>query len=177
MLNVAQTILAELDENGILEALFQRNPLLTDIPIPQAVLNRINANTRLIVTGHSLGAGIASLVSLSLHTRHPNHCYAYGAPGQTLSPRLSEFTAPFITTIFFGDDCIPRFSGYGYVCLKDNIAASLSCCRCSKLELQLKLLWKKYRTIDHLFYPSPAEMPSTKKNYLKEWVEKVCLVN
>ena len=173
MLHAAQTILTELETSHILEALFHRDPSLTSIPISQSILNRINSQTRLVTTGHSLGAGIASLVSLSLHKRYPNQCYAYGAPGQTLSPRLSQFTKPFITTIFYGDDCIPRFSGYGFVCLKDNIAASLCCCKRSKLGLLLRLFWKRHHRVEDLFYSSMNEIPQAKQVYLQAWIEKV----
>jgi hypothetical protein len=37
---------------------------------------------RLVVTGHSLGAGVASLIALKLKPRFPNlHCWAYASPG------------------------------------------------------------------------------------------------
>lgn len=37
---------------------------------------------RVVVTGHSLGAGVASLLAILLRPKYPKlHCFAYGPPG------------------------------------------------------------------------------------------------
>lgn len=69
---------------------------------------------KLVVVGHSLGAGTASLITLMLHEEIPNqdmHCYAY-APPCVVSPNLALTCSDFITSFCLGDDCVPRLS-YG----------------------------------------------------------------
>lgn len=42
----------------------------------------LNQAYRLIITGHSLGAGVAALLSIILQPVYPNlHCYAFSPPG------------------------------------------------------------------------------------------------
>ena len=39
-------------------------------------------NYHLVLTGHSLGAGVASLLAVLFKPKHPTlHCYAYSPPG------------------------------------------------------------------------------------------------
>jgi singapore isolate B (sub-type 7) whole genome shotgun sequence assembly, scaffold_4 len=163
-----------LENNHLLDALFKRSLYQTDIPISQSILNRISSRTSLIITGHSLGGGIAALLSLCLQSQYPNHCYAYDPPGQTLSPRLCELTIPYVTSIVTGDDCIPRLSGNAFVCLQDNIASALCCCNCTKTELKKKLFFQ-CRDLNQLFYPSLDAVPEQKKRYLQQWLMHVAI--
>jgi sn1-specific diacylglycerol lipase len=49
------------------------------------------ANMQLIVCGHSLGAGVAALLSLLLRPYFPNlKCYAFSPPGALVSPDLAR---------------------------------------------------------------------------------------
>lgn len=175
-MNATKCILHELERSHLLEALFHRSPYQTDIPISQAVLNHISSHTSLIITGHSLGGGIASLLSLCLQPQYPNHCYAYDPPGQTLSPRLCEITMPFVTSIVTGDDCIPRLSGNAFVCLQDNIASALCCCKCTKTELKRKLFFH-CRDLNQLFYPNINVVSEQKQRYLQQWLMHVVNTN
>lgn len=71
---------------------------------------------KLIVVGHSLGAGTASLITLLVKQERPDidmHCYAY-APPCVLSPELAMGCKDLITSIALGHDCVPRLS-YGSI--------------------------------------------------------------
>merc|ERR1712137_224646 len=69
---------------------------------------------RLVVTGHSLGAGTASLLTMLLKKEYPYlniHCYAY-APPCVLDVALSHECNSFITSFVLDNDIVPRLS-YG----------------------------------------------------------------
>jgi sn1-specific diacylglycerol lipase len=69
------------------------------------------ANYRLRITGHSLGAGCAAILSLMLRPKHPNlraHCFC--PPGCTLSETAAIECEEFLTSYVNNDDIIPRLS-------------------------------------------------------------------
>lgn len=64
-----------------------------------------------MVTGHSLGAGVAVLLSLKLKPEYPDlRCIAYSAPGGLLCKSLADYTKSFILTVIVGDDFVTRLS-------------------------------------------------------------------
>jgi hypothetical protein len=64
---------------------------------------------QLILTGHSLGAGTATLLALLLRPQFPNlHCYAYSPPGGLLSLDAAQQTRDYVTSVVLGDDIVPR---------------------------------------------------------------------
>ena len=68
-------------------------------------------NYELVVTGHSLGAGIATLISIMLKydTRIESRCVAY-APPPTLDCQAASKVDGFVTAVVHNDDIIPRFN-------------------------------------------------------------------
>lgn len=68
-------------------------------------------NYKLIICGHSLGAGMATLLALMWNDEYsiPMHCYAF-APPCILSLDLALKCRPFVTTVIVNDDIIPRLS-------------------------------------------------------------------
>ncbi|KAJ3218175.1 hypothetical protein HDU67_006437 [Dinochytrium kinnereticum] len=103
----------------------QRNPRVFEAV--RECLRRYPAY-QLILTGHSLGAGIASLVAL--HWGDPDtgrvalssglvpstvqepprfHCYAFASPA-IVAPSLSPHLTKIVTTVIHGVDMVPRLS-------------------------------------------------------------------
>lgn len=65
-----------------------------------------------IFTGHSLGAGVASLISMIWNdefSMQNMHCYAF-APPSIISIDLASRSRQFITTLIVNDDIVPRLS-------------------------------------------------------------------
>ncbi len=75
-----------------------------------------------MVTGHSLGAGVATILSLKLKSDYPDiRCIAYSPPGGLVSERLSEYTKSFVLSVVVGDDIIPRLGVHSVHKLKADI--------------------------------------------------------
>ncbi|KAF2901647.1 hypothetical protein ILUMI_04542, partial [Ignelater luminosus] len=63
----------------------------------------------LVIVGHSLGAGIASILGILLRNEYPNlMCYCYSPPGGLLSMAAMEYTKSFTISVVLGKDVVPR---------------------------------------------------------------------
>ena len=61
------------------------------------------ANFQLVVTGHSLGAGTASVLAFLLRRLYPDTvCYAYSPPGCVFNAAAAEASREFVTSVTFG---------------------------------------------------------------------------
>jgi sn1-specific diacylglycerol lipase len=66
-------------------------------------------NYRLRITGHSLGAGCAAILSLMLRPTHPNlRCHCFCPPGCTLSENAAIDCEEFLISYVNNDDIVPR---------------------------------------------------------------------
>lgn len=64
-----------------------------------------------MLTGHSLGASTACVLSLLLYRDYPNlKCYLYEPVGCTMTLELAKFTEKYTISTVFGNDVIPRLS-------------------------------------------------------------------
>uniref|UniRef100_A0A914CCH7 sn-1-specific diacylglycerol lipase n=1 Tax=Acrobeloides nanus TaxID=290746 RepID=A0A914CCH7_9BILA len=95
-----------LDDDGenkrILENLFAKNP-----------------DYKLVITGHSLGAGVASLLTLLYKKTYSFiRCYAFSPPGCVISENGISDTEKHVLSIIIGDDVIPRTSYQSLLRLK-----------------------------------------------------------
>lgn len=95
-----------------------------------------NAPYPILITGHSLGGGIATCLGLMLRPTHPDlEVLAFSAPGCTISSSLSETTAEFITCVATQDDWVPRTSVSTVLQLQRNIQEKIKYTPYSKLRL------------------------------------------
>jgi sn1-specific diacylglycerol lipase len=93
VLNIADYICQDLDRHGVLEKLFAGEC----------------SGYTLRIVGHSLGAGVAAVISTFLRPRYPSlRCLAFSPPGCVFSRRLAEFCKDYVTSYVLGDDVIPR---------------------------------------------------------------------
>lgn len=105
-----------LEEDGLVHAGMYKTALRTlEHALPQLdeAMDR-HPSHRLIVTGHSLGGGVATLITLMLKERRPNwdiHCYTIG-PAATVSYNIATMPAikGLITSAVFDNDVVPSLS-------------------------------------------------------------------
>lgn len=65
---------------------------------------------RLVLVGHSLGAAVATLLTLFFLADLPVETVAYAPPSAVMSPPLAAALEPFVTSVVLGDDIVPRLS-------------------------------------------------------------------
>lgn len=80
----------------------------------EAALRDFRGAKELLVTGHSLGAGVAALLAALWRSEGrfgavPLRCVAFACP-QVLSPALAAAQEPWTTAVVVGDDAVPRLS-------------------------------------------------------------------
>uniref|UniRef100_A0A674BU65 Diacylglycerol lipase-beta n=1 Tax=Salmo trutta TaxID=8032 RepID=A0A674BU65_SALTR len=65
---------------------------------------------KLVITGHSLGGGTASLLAILLRSSFPSlQCYAFSPPGGLMSKALAEYSKDFVVSVVLGKDLNPNF--------------------------------------------------------------------
>uniref|UniRef100_A0AC11B740 Diacylglycerol lipase beta n=1 Tax=Ovis aries TaxID=9940 RepID=A0AC11B740_SHEEP len=110
---------------------------------------------RLVVVGHSLGAGAAALLALMLKSSHPQvRCYAFSPPRGLLSKSLYEYSKTFIVSLVLGKDVIPRLSVTNLEDLKRRILRVIAHCNKPKYKILLRGCWYE------LFGGSPEDLPT-----------------
>jgi len=111
ILRTAHWVQAVLKDKEILEKAFSQGP-----------------NYKLIILGHSLGAGCASLLSMLLRGEYPNlHCYSYSPPC-CLNEAAAHYSKQFVTSVTLGKDLIARFCIGTSHKLKHDIISLLQHC-------------------------------------------------
>ncbi|XP_033330758.1 diacylglycerol lipase-beta [Megalopta genalis] len=117
----AKVILKQLKEHKILERAFNTHP-----------------NYDLMVTGHSLGAGIGILLAFLLRSQYPNvKVYAFATPAGLLSREVARISEEFVFTIGVGDDFVMRLSVDSIENLRTSLVMTLQACRLPKYRVVL----------------------------------------
>ncbi|XP_032250021.1 sn1-specific diacylglycerol lipase beta isoform X1 [Phoca vitulina] len=110
---------------------------------------------RLVVVGHSLGAGAAALLAIMLRSAYPHvRCYAFSPPRGLLSKSLYEYSKNFIVSLVLGKDVIPRLSVTNLEDLKKRILRVIAHCNKPKYQILLYGCWYE------LFGGSPDNFPT-----------------
>ena len=127
----ALSIVREIRDGNILRNTFEKVKHILDTTIDdderQTLLEEkgeMNSETsfQLVILGHSLGAGIATIVSILLRSSYPEiECIAFSPPGGLMSPSLCEYTKAFVRSIVIGDDIVSRISMRNFDRLRDQV--------------------------------------------------------
>lgn len=94
MYQAALWIKEHLEQDQVLENAFNKVP-----------------NYKLVLTGHSLGAGCAGILAILLKEKYPDLiCYCFSPPGSLLNFEAATYTQSFITSVTLGHDFVGRFT-------------------------------------------------------------------
>jgi len=166
MLKAALGIRAELEANDTLTRIFSGGA--GDSTLQTPLRERQNcSHYKLVITGHSLGAGAAILLAMILKPTYPSlHCYAFGTPGSVLDKRSCAEVASFVTTVVMGNDLVCRLSFPSLCKLRNDVLDAISRARVNKMMI-MQAIFKELDSAD-LMYP-PGEEPDTpfKQNIAK----------
>jgi hypothetical protein len=114
------------------------------------------------VTGHSLGAGAAILLSVILRPAFPSlHCFAFGTPGSLLDPRSCDEYSSFVTTTVMNNDLVCRLSFPSLCQLRNSVLDAISRARVNKMMI-MHAIFKDLDSED-LMYPAGQEPDSAFK--------------
>ncbi|KAL3145874.1 hypothetical protein ABBQ38_015244 [Trebouxia sp. C0009 RCD-2024] len=110
---------------------------------------------KLVITGHSLGAGVAALMTLRLKDKYPSaKCWAFCPPGGLMSANLSHAAQGFVNCVVVGKDIVPRLSVVNIGRLIDELVTSLAMCKHNKNNMLLRKLstyWRHHH-VEQLFH-------------------------
>ncbi|KAK0416225.1 hypothetical protein QR680_012358 [Steinernema hermaphroditum] len=135
MLNGARYVYETLREHNVIEDLYVLNP-----------------GYNLVICGHSLGGGVASLLTLLLKQTYPQvRCYAFSPPGCVISEHGVNDTESHVLGIVVGDDIVPRISYQSMLNLKQKIDQEIFATNKAKYEIIIKGIFQ-------LFFSAPWEL-------------------
>ncbi|KAJ7984775.1 hypothetical protein DPEC_G00358280 [Dallia pectoralis] len=130
--------------------------------INDGILNQaftIAPEYKLVITGHSLGAGTASLLAVLLRSSFPTlQCYAFSPPGGLMSKALADYTKDFVVSVVLGKDLVPRLSYPNMEDLKRRILKMVSNCNKPKYQILLQGCWYE------MFGGDPDDFPTEMDN-------------
>jgi len=92
---------------------------------------------KVVITGHSLGAGLATLLTMALEPELHGRlkCWSFCPPGGLLSVELAISTAPYVTSIVHAKDMVSRMTWRSLERLRDEVMTSVAMCKINKNEL------------------------------------------
>lgn len=100
-----------------------------------------------VITGHSLGAGLAVLVGAKLRAKYPTvKVYGFATPSGLLSREAAKYTESFVFTLVVGDDFVARMNLEAVENLKVGILETLQSCKLPKVmkSSQLSLIYANF---------------------------------
>ena len=96
------------------------------------------------ITGHSLGAGVASVLSIFLRPKYPNlRCLAFSPPGCTMSESLAESVSDYTYSFVVDGDIVARMSVEGFEELRDTVLEMIYRIKIGKYKV-----WNQSKTND-----------------------------
>ena len=131
---------------------------------------------KLRIVGHSLGAGVAAMLSVLLRPKYPNlRCLAFSPPGCVMSENLADDISTFTTAYVVDDDIVARTSIEGFEELRNSILEII--CRIKIPKHMVTKVSKNYddttvdglsEAINHILY----DKDDTKDSKFKQEIEE-----
>lgn len=157
MLKAAVHIRNELDRSNTLRRIFHGSHSSFTTPLTE----RGNmASYKLVVTGHSLGAGTAVILSMLLKREFPEtKCVAFGVPGSVLDENTAKEVSSYVTSIALGNDLVCRLNFRSLVKLRHDVLEAISRAKVNKMVIMRTIFLKDIHADDLMH--APGEEPNT----------------
>jgi sn1-specific diacylglycerol lipase len=155
-------ILSDLNANRILEqTILGEQPSAESAPLPSSAVDCRDWD--LVLTGHSLGAGVAAALSLHLRKKFPNlKVWCIEPPGGVLSPKLSNITKAWTYSTVHHCDLFCRLSGPVLLKLRSDMMDSLTNAKLNKFSLMMRMTFNGTKLqISDVLDPESAASEST----------------
>ncbi|XP_060599676.1 diacylglycerol lipase-beta-like isoform X2 [Ruditapes philippinarum] len=152
--DVITDLTAECDSLGIdgLDNCMAHRGMLLAAKYVQSTLERLrildqafqNAEgARLVITGHSLGAGTAALLAILLKPKYPDLiCFTFSPPGGLMSLSASQYCQEFVCSVVLGKDIIPRLGIHTMEDLKTRLLQAITDSDSPKYKLLAHGVWQ-----------------------------------
>uniref|UniRef100_A0A7S3V146 sn-1-specific diacylglycerol lipase n=1 Tax=Aplanochytrium stocchinoi TaxID=215587 RepID=A0A7S3V146_9STRA len=126
----------------------------------------------LVVVGHSLGAGVAAILSLMLRPEFPNvQCIAYSSPGCVFDIEMARESKAWIVSPFVGKDFVSHLSWESLNRLRGQTLDMLRRSKTNKGKI-FETIYKK-KKVESLLYEYD-EIPDTpKRNEIAKQIEEL----
>jgi len=130
-----------------------------------------HARYTLRLTGHSLGAGSAALLSFLMRPKYPNlKCFCFCPPGCTLSADMAESCKDYLTSYVLDHDIVPRISVESLENLRDDMLDMIARLKVTKYQATHA---KPQVDKDSLLHREESIPPSNFKEQLNEFRERL----
>ncbi|CAD6199347.1 unnamed protein product [Caenorhabditis auriculariae] len=105
----------------------------------------MNPTYELIVCGHSLGAGVASLLTILLKQQFPFvKCFAFCPPGCVISVHGQKEMQKYVMSIVTGDDVVSRISYQALHQLRIKVFKELRACQSAKHKILIRGVFRLF---------------------------------
>lgn len=129
---------------------------------------------QLRLLGHSLGAGIAAVLSFFLKAKFPTlKCLCFCPPGCTVSLKMADDCKDYLTSFVLGDDIVPRLSLESMEHVRDDILEMIARIKVTKHQA----MNSKDEEVDALVYPKNSrEIPQSQfRQELMDFYDHKCV--
>lgn len=158
MLKAANSIRMELETSNILSKIFggSASPSTIETPLTEA---RDYSTYKLTITGHSLGAGTAVLLTMLLRPAYPRvRCYSYGTPGSILDRKSCEDVREYCISVVLSNDLVCRLGVVTLNKLRNDVLDAISRAKVNKMHI-MQAIFKDFKTEDLMY--ARGEEPDT----------------
>jgi hypothetical protein len=159
MLRMALQIREELEKIQLLHFLLHGDKMMNSENIPSWIRKNLSstsfAHYSLVITGHSLGSGVGSLLAMLLKPQFPGvKGYFIGAVGSLVDEETSSELSGYVTSITRGDDIVGRLSLVAVHRLQAQVIELLYRSKLRKYDIQFGLLFENKFDISDVFNDS-----------------------
>lgn len=151
----------------IIAIIIRRLELLDDLLLNE---DATYSDYKLVVTGHSLGAGCAAILSIMLKPKFPDvKGLCFSPPGCVLSRHLAESSKDFLTSYILDADIVPRLSQESMENLRDDVLEMIARIKVTKRHAVIASRGRGEESIDDLLYAKKSIPPSKFLDELTEF--------